>query len=204
MTMDFSPFARGFGIGFGLIVAIGAQNAYVLTRGIFRNHHWVVALICSLIDSSLITVGILGMGRLVEQYPALLTATTVGGALFLFAYGALSFRNMMKADYLRAEGGQVSLGAAIVTTLALSLLNPHVYLDTVILLGSIAIQEQSQHRLAFGVGAVGASFLWFFCLARGGQWMQGWFQTSKAWKILDFIVGGVMWLIAANLIIRLI
>jgi L-lysine exporter family protein LysE/ArgO len=195
---------KGFGIGMGLIVAIGAQNAYVLTRGICRNHHWIAALIGSLIDALLIVAGIMGMGVLVQKFPNLLLLTTIGGALFLLVYGALSFRKMFDTEQLQSSGKHVRLKTAVISMLAFSLLNPHVYLDTVILLGSVAIQEHPDDRIAFGVGAVSASFVWFFSLALGGQWLQPWFQSPVTWRLLDFLVGMIMWSIALTLIVRLI
>jgi L-lysine exporter family protein LysE/ArgO len=195
---------KGFGIGMGLIVAIGAQNAYVLTRGICRNHHWAAALIGSTIDALLIVAGIMGMGVLIQKFPNLLLFTTIGGALFLFVYGAISFRKMSGTEQLQSSGKLVSLKTAVVSMLAFSLLNPHVYLDTVILLGSVAIQEHPHHRIAFGIGAVSASFVWFFSLALGGQWLQPWFQSPATWRLLDFAVGMIMWSIALTLIVRLI
>jgi len=193
---ELAPFSRGFGLGFGLIAAIGAQNAYVLTRGILRNHHFVIALVCSLLDSVLILAGVMGMGQLVQTFPALLTVATLFGAVFLFMYGLFSFRRMFQTQLLRAENKRVTLGVAVATVLALSLLNPHVYLDTVILIGSVSIKELPAHRASFTVGACAASFVWFFLLSLGGQWMQRWFQTPMAWRILDGFVGIVMWSLA--------
>ncbi len=198
--IELAPFTRGFGLGFGLIAAIGAQNAYVLTRGILRNHHFIIALVCSLLDTVLILAGVMGMGRLVLAFPSLLTVATLFGALFLFVYGVFSFRRMFQSQLLRAENKSVSLGAAVATVLALSLLNPHVYLDTVILIGSVSVRELPAHRSSFAVGACLASFVWFFLLSLGGQWMQRWFQTPMAWRILDGFVGIVMWTLAFTLI----
>ena len=204
IDFNLASVVKGFGIGMGLIVAIGAQNAYVLTRGICRNHHWITALIGSLIDSLLIIAGIMGMGVLIQKFPNLLMVTTIGGVLFLFVYGALSFRRMFVTEQLQGSGKQVSLKTAVVSMLAFSLLNPHVYLDTVILLGSVAIQEHPDDRIAFGTGAVSASFIWFFSLALGGQWLQPWFQSPATWRLLDFLIGLIMWSIALTLIARLL
>jgi len=198
--MDFAATGRGFGLGFSLIAAIGAQNAYVLTRGILRNHHWPVALVCSVLDGLLITVGVLGMGALIQAWPGLLLILTVFGALFLFLYGLLSFRRLFQADKLGTSKGEVTLTSAILTVLGLSLLNPHVYLDTVILIGSVSVQEAPASRFDFGLGAVTASFVWFFCLALGGQWLQRWFQNPRAWQVLDGLVGVIMWSLAFSLI----
>ncbi len=203
--MSITVFAKGFGVSFALIVAIGAQNAYVLTRGICRNHHWVIALIGGVIDAVLIVAGIMGMGKFIQQFPNLLTATTIGGALFLFVYGGLSFKKMLAPGHLRgAAADKVSLKTAICSMLALSLLNPHVYLDTMILLGSIAIQEVPSNRIVFGAGAISASSIWFFILALGGQWLQPYFQNPTTWRILDFIIGVIMWSIALTLAMSLL
>ncbi|MGB5708410.1 MAG: LysE/ArgO family amino acid transporter [Arenicellales bacterium] len=202
--MELAASVRGFGLGFSLIAAIGAQNAYVLTRGILHNHHWTVALVCSILDALLISAGILGMGSLIRIYPGLVSALTAFGALFLFAYGLFAFRRMFRSEVLGAESKRVSRLAAVTTVLALSLLNPHVYLDTVILIGSISVRELPSNRMTFGMGAALASFVWFFCLALGGQWLQRWFQTPAAWRVLDAIVGIVMWALAVSLVQELL
>ena len=197
-------FIKGFGVGVALIVAIGPQNAYVLTRGISHNHHWVVALLGSVIDALLIGAGVLGMGQLVKAYPDLIDFVSVAGALFLFIYGVVSFRKMLDPGELHASNNTVTLKRAVLTMLAFSLLNPHVYLDTVILIGSVAIQEAEANRIIFGAGAVAASFIWFFGLALGGQWLAPWFQDSRTWKVLDFVIGVIMWVIAFTLVANLI
>jgi L-lysine exporter family protein LysE/ArgO len=197
--VEFAPFIRGFGLGFSLIAAIGAQNAYVLTRGILRNHHWLIAMVCSTLDAVLICIGIIGMGGLIKAYPNLITLVTGFGALFLFAYGLFAFRRMFQMEKLGPESKRVSRSVAVVTVLALSLLNPHVYLDTVILIGSISVRELASDRVVFGVGAVAASFVWFFCLALGGQWLQRWFQSPIAWRVLDALVGTIMLSLAFSL-----
>lgn len=202
--MSAITFAKGFGISFALISVIGAQNAYVLTRGICRNHHWTVALMGSLIDTLLIAAGIMGMGKLIQQFPNLLTVTAIGGALFLFVYGGLSFKKMFAPGHLRGTGDKVSLKTAVCSMLVISLLNPHVYLDTMILLGSIAIQEMPNNQVVFGAGAISASFIWFFSLALGGQWLQPWFQNPTTWRILDFIIGVIMCGIALTLVVSLL
>ena len=202
--MFLQSFIKGFGMGFALIVAIGAQNAYVLTRGICRNHHWTVAFMGSVIDAVLISAGIFGMGELVKAWPQMISAVTLAGAVFLFVYGAVSFKRMFDPGELRASNEWVSLKRAVITMLGFSLLNPHVYLDTVVLLGSIAIQEEPQNRVIFGAGAVLASFVWFFSLALGGQWLTPWFRDSRTWKWLDFVIGVIMWVIAFTLFANLI
>jgi L-lysine exporter family protein LysE/ArgO len=202
--MLLQSFIKGFGVGIALIVAIGAQNAYVLTRGICRNHHWTVAFMGSVIDATLISAGILGMGELVKAWPQMISVVTLAGAIFLFVYGTISFKKMLDPGELRASNERVSLKRAVITMLAFSFLNPHVYLDTVILVGSIAIQEEPQNRIVFGAGAVLASFAWFFSLALGGQWLTPWFEDARTWKWLDFVIGIIMWTIAFTLFANLI
>ncbi len=198
--VELAPLGRGFGLGFGLIAAIGAQNAYVLTRGILRNHHFAVAAVCSVLDVFLILCGVLGMGRVVTAYPQSIFILTVFGALFLFVYGGMSFKRMLQSQALRADQQIVTLKKAVITIVTLSLLNPHLYLDTVVLIGSVSVQELPEHRLTFAAGACVESFVWFFLLALGGQWMQRWFQTPATWRILDGFVGVVMWSLAIMLV----
>ncbi len=167
--MMIGPFIQGFGTGGGLIVAIGAQNAYVLSQSVRGNHHVVVALICILCDAIFITAGIAGVGTSVSANPSLALWVTWGGAAFLFVYGLRSFRSAVKGGSLdTSERTARSLGAVILTTLAVTLLNPHFYLDTVLLLGGISSQFHGENRFIFWVGAVTASTLWFTCLSLGG------------------------------------
>lgn len=202
--MEISSFARGFGLGFSLIAAIGAQNAYVLTRGILQNHHWPVALVCSSLDALLITMGIVGMGQLVALWPWFIDGLTVFGALFLFGYGTLSLRRLFRRGKMEMGDDRITIRAAVSTALALSLLNPHVYLDTVVLIGSISVQEPPDARLVFGTGAAMASVVWFFCLTICGRAMQAWFRSARAWQVLDLLVTIVMWTIAISLVRKLI
>ncbi|MCZ4281010.1 LysE/ArgO family amino acid transporter [Kiloniella laminariae] len=204
MMSVIAPFIKGMGIGAGLIIAIGAQNAYVLTQGLRRNNQFVIAGICALVDAILITIGVAGMGLLVTTNPVLLQITAWAGAAFLFFYGLSSFRAALKPEVLEARqsAGPESVKKAVLTTLAVSLLNPHVYLDTVVLLGSVGVQYPEDLRIWFGVGAVVASFLWFFSLSLGAQWLAPLFRRPVAWRVLDIFVGIVMWLIAGSLVLK--
>jgi len=196
-------FIQGFGIGGGLIVAIGAQNAFVLSQGVRRSYPLTIALICSLCDAALILLGIAGVGGLVAGNPLLGQITAWGGAAFLVWYGALSLRSAIKGGTLEADGGCTSsLRAVVTTTLALTLLNPHVYLDTLVLLGSISGQFAGAQRWLFGVGAISASFLWFFSLSLGAGLLAPLFRKKIAWRILDGMVCLVMWSIAASLVLK--
>ncbi len=198
-----ASFLTGMGTGASLIIAIGAQNAYVLTKGIHRHHHFLTALTCSIIDALLITAGVLGMGTLVENFPLIIPFVTGGGALFLFTYGALSLKKALRPSEGIRENkeNRGSAKQVVLTTLAISLLNPHVYLDTVILLGSISTSFEQPHNYLFALGAALMSFIWFFLLAFGGSALLPLFKRSVTWRILDGIIAVIMWNIAVKLLL---
>ena len=197
------PMLEGFFTAAALIIAIGAQNAFVLKQGILRNHVFVITLICMLIDAVLIIIGVSGFGMILTENYILLVCAKWGGAAFLIYYGLVSFRAVMKNETLDIDGSKrrLSLKSGVLTVLALSLLNPHVYLDTVVLLGSIGAQSLPEERPYFMGGAVLASVLWFSSLGYGAKFLQPLFRRPKAWKVLDFITGTIMWVIAAGLLI---
>ena len=197
----FTALTNGFAIGLSLILAIGAQNAFVLRHGLLGRHVLALVLVCSISDAVLISVGVAGFGAINEAIPGIASVMRWGGAAFLLVYGALSFRSAFRsADALQVEAvGAGSLGKAVATCLALTWLNPHVYLDTVVLIGSISTQY-SGHSLAFGIGAVASSFTFFFSLGYGAQLLRPLFARPGAWRVLEFGVGVVMWAIAAKLI----
>ena len=196
-------FAQGFGMGGGLIVAIGAQNAYVLSQAVRKNYLLVIPLICILCDAVLIAAGVSGVGAAVAANPQLAGLVTWGGAAFLFWYGARAFRSALKGGSLEADKAAApTLKAAVLATLAVTLLNPHVYLDTVILLGSVSGQYNQAGRILFGAGAITASILWFFSLSFGGRMLAPLFRQPLAWRILDGLVCAVMWTIALSLILN--
>lgn len=197
------PFIQGFGTGGGLIVAIGAQNAFVLSQGVRQNHHLIIALICIVCDAIFIAAGVAGFGGAVSRNPALSQGVTWGGAGFLIFYGLRSFRSAVGGGHLDAQDQMVkSLRSAIITTLAVTLLNPHFYLDTVILMGSVSSQFQGQSRLYFWIGAVCASTLWFTGLSLGGRILAPLFTKQISWRILDSVVCVTMWAIAASLLMN--
>ena len=198
--MTFS-FIKGFALSLSLIVAIGAQNAFVLRQGIRQSHVLAVVLTCALSDAILMSAGILGFGALVQAAPWLKPVMTCGGALFLFAYGAMAFWSAWTGNgALKASNGaETGLWATVAVCLALTWGNPHVYLDTLVLLGSIAASHEGS-RFAFGVGAVSASFVFFFTLGYGARLLAPFFERPGAWRLLDFGVGCLMWTIAALLI----
>jgi L-lysine exporter family protein LysE/ArgO len=198
-----STFLTGFLVGGGLIIAIGAQNAFVLRQGLLRRHVLPVTLFCSLSDALLILLGVGGLGALVMSSPALLKLATWGGAMFLIAYGFLAFRRALWPTVMQAGGnGGGSLSAALSACAAFTFLNPHVYLDTVVLVGSISATYGETGRWIFGAGAATASFCWFFALGYGARLLAPLFARAAAWRVLDSLIGCVMWSIAAALLLK--
>lgn len=188
-------------LGLSLIIAIGAQNAFILRQGLLQRHVFILCLICALSDAALIIAGVLGFGTLVKQAEWLLATVTVGGALFLFAYGLMAFRRAFQPNAMQTEAGASgSLKNSVLTVLALTFLNPHVYLDTVILLGGLSVQYEGMERVAYGTGAALGSFIWFFSLGYGARLLVPLFAKPAAWRILDIVIGSVMWMIAASLV----
>ena len=180
--------------GAALIIAIGAQNAYVLRQGIRREHVLPIVAICALSDAVLIIAGVGGMGALVAAAPGLITAVKWLGAAFLIAYGLLAARRALHAEHLDAAangGGPVPLRTAILTVLAFTWLNPHVYLDTLVFLGSVATSHAGQ-RWGFAAGAAGASLLWFTGLGYGARLLAPIFARPIAWRVLDAVIAVVM------------
>lgn len=191
----------GFGLGLSLIVAIGAQNAFVLRQGILRQHVLPIVLVCAISDAVLIAVGVAGFGVLVERLPWLEGVMRFGGAAFLLIYGAKAFLSAWRGqgNMQGGDSGAGGLWIALATCLVFTWANPHVYLDTVVLLGSIAAQYDD--RVAFGFGAVTASFCFFFALGYGARLLAPIFERAGAWQVLDFAIGCVMWAIAASLLL---
>ncbi|RIK45092.1 MAG: amino acid transporter [Chloroflexi bacterium] len=199
-----APLVQGFGLGAALIVAIGAQNAFVLQQGLKRRHVFATALVCTLCDALLIVLGVAGLGTLIAHSQAMATLATWGGVLFLLAYGLRAFRSALRpaaldADQSKLEGA--TLRATVLAVLGVSLLNPHVYLDTVVLVGSVGAGHVGVGRLAFATGAALASFTWFFGLAYGSAWLAPLFRRPVAWRVLDLAVGVIMWAIAASFVL---
>lgn len=196
-----STFVYGFTLGFSLILAIGAQNAYVLKQGLKGEHVFLVSLICSLSDAILILIGISGFHLLVTSYPELVTFARYGGAIFLFVYGLLSFRTALQSEnaLIPYEINNGSWLNSALTCLAFTWLNPHVYLDTVVLLGSVSSQFANEIEY-FAAGATSASLVFFFSLCYGARFLRPIFAHPRSWKILEVLIGIVMWAIAAKLV----
>jgi L-lysine exporter family protein LysE/ArgO len=197
-----SSFIAGFSLGISLILAIGAQNAFVLKQGLKKHHVFVVCFICALSDAVLIAAGIAGFGVIVQQYPQIELLARYAGAIFLVAYGLKSFYSAFTSSHsMDAEGELLSsVYKTILTCLAFTWLNPHVYLDTVVLLGSISTQYEGT-KLLFASGAIFGSFVFFFSLGYGARILIPIFEKPISWKILEFIIGLVMIFIAASLVL---
>ncbi len=191
----------GFALGGSLIVAIGAQNAFILRMGLLRRHVFVLCLTCALADALLIGAGVAGMGAFVAANPGLLKGLALAGAVFLFAYAVMSARRAMQPEVLKAaREAPANLGKALATVLAFTFLNPHVYLDTVVLVGAFSATYHGTARIAFGLGAGLASFVWFFGLGYGAALLTPLFARSVAWRVLDSIIAVVMAALALSLL----
>jgi L-lysine exporter family protein LysE/ArgO len=198
-------YASGAGMGASLIIAIGAQNAYVLRQGLKRQHVGLVVAVCAVIDMLLIAAGVAGMGALIARVPVLLTVVKWAGALFVFLYGMRAFHAAWKGPgHLDAAANGAGAQSALTvgsTVLALSLLNPHVYLDTVVVLGAIGARHVWPANAWFALGAMTASMLWFGTLGFGARLLKPVFEKDVAWRVLDVLIGCVMWWIALMLIL---
>ena len=196
------PAISGFLLGASLIIAIGAQNAFVLKLGIIRKHVFTVVMICALSDAVLIVAGVGGFGTLIQSTPGLIKAVSWLGAGFLFIYGAMAFARAFKTQSLAtAQIAPPSLMKTIITVLSLTFLNPHVYLDTVVLLGGLSARYAGAAQIAYGAGAVLASFVWFFALGYGARLLAPVFERPVSWKVLEFSIGVIMWSIAVKLLL---
>ena len=195
-------FVQGMVLGLGLIVAIGAQNAFVLRQGLRREHVGSVVAFCAVADALLITAGVLGMAQALGARPALARALALGGAAFLAVYGWRALQRARQASALDVtESGQsLSRGAALAQAAAFTLLNPHVYLDTVLLVGSIGAQQAPPLQGWFAAGASAASLLWFSALGFGARWLAPWFARPRAWQMLDALIGVTMWVLSLLLV----
>ena len=191
----------GFSLGFSLILAIGAQNAFVLKQGLRGEHVFLVCLICAVSDAILILIGVSGFHALIASFPSLVTIARFGGAAFLLVYGLLSFYNAIRLDHglLPSEIKSNSAWQSALTCLAFTWLNPHVYLDTVVLLGSVSTQFSADITWFTG-GAMLASFVFFFGLGYGARLLRPVFATARAWRVLDVLIGCIMWGIALRLV----
>ena len=197
------PLLAGLGTGLSLIVAIGAQNAFVLRQGLRRDHVALVVAVCAVSDLVLILLGVAGVGVLVERAPLAVEVVRWGGAAFLVVYGLLAARRALRGGSLEADpaGRRLSWRAALATCLAFTWLNPHVYLDTVLLVGSVASTHGPEGRWWFGAGAGVGSVLWFTALGAGARLLRPVFRRRAAWRVLDGLIAVVMVTLAVLLLI---
>lgn len=197
----FATLATGLGAGLALIVAIGAQNAFVLRQGIRGEHVGLMVLVCTFSDIVLIAAGILGIGAVIAAVPAVVTVIRIAGAVFLIGYAGLAAKRAIRPGVLTAgtQQGSLSRKEALLTVLTLTWLNPHVYLDTVLLLGSLANQH-GELRWWFGVGAALGSVAWFSALGYGAKLLRPVFAKPAAWRILDGLIAVVMLFLGARMV----
>jgi L-lysine exporter family protein LysE/ArgO len=195
-------FFQGLALGLGLIVAIGAQNAFVLRQGLRREHVGAVVLFCALADAVLMAAGVFGMAQALGEHPGFARSLALGGAAFLATYGWQALARARHPQQLQAAqaGGGLRLRSVLAQAAAFTLLNPHVYLDTVLLVGSMGVQQPQSLRGWFVAGASGASVCWFALLGFGARWLAPWFARPRAWQVLDALIGLTMWVLAALLL----
>ncbi|EWT05008.1 amino acid transporter [Intrasporangium chromatireducens Q5-1] len=202
MSSFIAPALAGLGTGAGLIVAIGPQNAYVLRQGLRRNGIVAVVLVCVLSDIALIATGVAGMGALAGRFPALLEAVRWGGAAFLVAYATVAARRALRpAALAAADAPDPTRAGVVLTAVALTWLNPHVYLDTMVLIGSVAATKGDPGRWAFAAGAMLASVLWFTLLGLGARALSGVLGRPTVWRLVDGLIAVQMLVVAAGLLL---
>ena len=194
-------FITGFSIGFSLILAIGAQKAFVLKQGLIRQNVFLVCLICAASDAILITLGVSGFGEIVTEYPIIERLARIGGALFLFTYGVLNLYSAQTKTHALEPTKKIqkSKRKTILTCLGFTWLNPHVYLDTVVMLGSIS--TQFENTAAFALGAISASFVFFFSLGFGASKLTRYFEKPRTWRVLENLIGILMIFLGITLVI---
>jgi len=199
--MPISAFTAGFALSSTLIMAIGAQNSFVLRQGLRREHVVAIVAFCALADLALISAGVAGLAAVLGSAPILTMALTIAGTLFLLWYGLRALRRAFQPQSLRAAGSaRVSLRGAVAQAAAFTFLNPHVYLDTVLLMGSIGARQPADSRLWFVGGAALASGAWFTTLGFGARLLAPVFSRPRAWQVLDVLVGATMLALAAGLV----
>ncbi|MDP3521856.1 MAG: LysE/ArgO family amino acid transporter [Hydrogenophaga sp.] len=195
-------FVQGLVLSLGLIVAIGAQNAFVLRQGLRREHVGSVVAFCAVADALLVCAGVLGMAQALGERPGLARALALAGAAFLAWYGWQALKRARQASQLQAtrDGASLGRGAVLAQAAAFTLLNPHVYLDTVLLVGSIGAQQPAPLRGWFVAGASTASLVWFGLLGYGARWLAPWFAKPRAWQVLDALIALTMWVLVLLLV----
>jgi L-lysine exporter family protein LysE/ArgO len=202
MTHPILPaFLQGFALSAGLIVAIGAQNMFVLRQGLKREHVLPIVLFCGLADATLIVAGVSGLGGVLALIPGLSLVLSLGGAAFLSWYGISALRRAANPSVLAVDQqAGMTLGAALAGTAAFTFLNPHVYIDTVMLMGAVGASLPAPERPLFMTGAALASFSWFSALGFGARFLAPLFARPMAWRVLDVAIGVLMLALAASLV----
>ncbi|WP_347260902.1 LysE/ArgO family amino acid transporter [Rudaea sp.] len=202
--MSLAAAAAGFAASAGLIIAIGAQNAFVLRQGLLSRHVGLVVSVCMLGDIALILCGVAGIGAIVQAWPGLLQVLRFGGAAFLGTYGLMAARRAWRGTsaLTPAAAGEAHWRSVLLACLAFTFLNPHVYLDTMVLLGSLSTRYPGSARWAFAVGACGASMVWFSTLGYGARLLQPIFRDARAWRVLDALMAVFMLLLSLLLLLR--
>lgn len=193
-------YTNGLLVALGLIMAIGTQNAFVLAQSLRREHHLPVAALCVVCDALLVAAGVFGLASVLAHNPTLLAVARWGGVVFLLWYGSQALRRAFQAQALShgaGDAGVRSRNAVLLSALAVTLLNPHVYLDTVLLIGSLGAQQTVPG--AYVAGAASASLMWFFALALGAAWLAPWLARPATWRLLDLMVAVMMFAVAAQL-----
>lgn len=204
--MATSALFQGLILGLGMIIPIGAQNSYILSQGIKRNHHFLAATICMLCDVLLIGLGIFGGGKLIASSDWLMLIIGWGGVSFLVVYAMMSFKNVITNQYTITShvAAANSRKKIIGTTFAVTLLNPHVYLDTVMILGSVGGTFEGNEKWAFAMGTMLASILWFYTIAFGAAKLAPWLGTPNVQRLIDSLVGTIMLIVAYSLLTTLL
>jgi len=203
-AMPLAAAAAGFAASAGLIIAIGAQNAFVLRQGLLSRHVGLVVSICMFGDIALILCGVAGIGAIVQAWPGLLQVLRFGGAAFLGTYGFMAARRAWRgaSALMPATAAEAHWRNVLLACLAFTFFNPHVYLDTMVLLGSLSTRYSGAARWAFAAGACSASTLWFSTLGYGARLLQPVFRDARAWRVLDALMGAFMLLLSGLLLLR--
>ncbi len=200
MSFHLLTFLEGMSICFSLSIVIGIQNAFVIKQGIRGKNSFLIAFLCSFIDAILIIIGIYGFGKFLSQHESLLWLFSWGGVLFLFGYGITAFYSAFKAHSLNInEQAKIdNIKEVIIKIITISIINPGAFLDTCVLMGSISTKFLPEELSSFAFGAIAASFVWFFSLSFGARLLKPIFENPLAWKVLDFLIGCIMFAIAIS------
>ena len=196
----YSAFLEGFALSFGLILAIGAQNAFVIRQGLLRSHLFLVCFICAVSDATLIFLGVYGFGSWLSSDEGAKLVVTCFAALFMFIYGCLRVKSALNPEALQIDTTTTSTGSIALTTLAFTWLNPHVYLDTILLIGGASTRYLGTERNLFAVGAAFASFIFFFSLGYGARSLSNHLSQPRMWKFIDGSIAVLMFVLCSILI----